>query len=200
MMHTNRSAVASSLRGSVFVLALAVAGCAPLTQVGVPEFAGTPSSTGCDAWFEIGGTFARTNDLRLTLMNRSTNRACSATRVQFLFAGPLRAPAVRVTTPTGWTSGEVPCDTGAGTCGFEWRTDRAGVTPGHALTGFGLTYEHASAPLAKSWIVDVGRRRVQMPIGTVDGEVAGTPAAQGNRIPDPARDRAPYQRAVLPRL
>jgi hypothetical protein len=169
MIHKYRR-TACSLSGLVAVLVTAA--CAPLARVATPELAGTPSSTGCDAWFNIGGTFARMNDVGLALTNRSTNRACLATRVQFLFAGPVRAAAVRVTTPAGWASREVPCDTGGGVCGFEWRTDSAGVEPGRTRTGFGLTYDPADTPLAKLWIVDVGRRRVQLPIVTVGDEPA----------------------------
>jgi hypothetical protein len=43
------------------------------------------------------------------------------------------------------------------------------VPPGHALSGFGLSYVAADAPAQKSWIVDVGQRRVEMAIGSVGG-------------------------------
>lgn len=175
MMHTYKG-VASSLPALLFVLAITA--CAPLRHVSTPEPAGTPSSTGCDAEFEIGGACARVNDLRFTLMNRSTSRSCLATRVLFLFEDPLRPAAIRVTTPTGWTSREVPCETGGGARGFEWRTDLAGVMPGHALAGFGLTYDQASAPFAKSWMVDLGRRRVIAMIGTAGGNASESRAGR----------------------
>jgi hypothetical protein len=147
-------------------LALAIASCAtngPL-QTAIP---GTPSPTGCDAWVEIGGTFSRTNDVHYTLVNRSTRRQCLATRLVVLFSARLRREAFRVSTPPGWIAFDAPCTTG-GICGFGWYT-RQGLVPEAQRTGFRLVYDPADAPLPREWVVDVGRRRVQMPIGTVGG-------------------------------
>jgi hypothetical protein len=132
------------------------------------DLAGTPSPIGCDAWFEIGGSFSRLNEIRYTLRNRSTNPACAATQATVLFAGPLARAAVRVSSPPGWTSHDVPCDVGGGVCGIDWKT-RLGVRPGEELRGFGLAYESVGAPRQRVWIIEVGRRRVEMPIGTVGG-------------------------------
>jgi hypothetical protein len=151
------------------LLMVAVAACALSRKATSPELAGTSSPTGCDAWFEIGGTFSsRLSDVRYSLQNRSTRPECPATRVVLLFSGQLRPAAFRVSTPAGWKRHAVPCETGGGVCGFEWRT-RHGVLPGTELPGFGLAYDPAKAPLPRSWIVDVGRRRVEMLIGTAGG-------------------------------
>lgn len=150
------------------LLMVAFAACALSRKAASPELAGTSSPTGCDAWFHIGGAFSRVNDVSYTLQNRSTGPECPATRIVVLFSGQLRPAAFRVSTPAGWTRHDVPCETGGGVCGFEWRT-RHGVLPGAALPGFGLAYDPAEAPLPRSWIVDVGRRRVEMAIGTVGG-------------------------------
>jgi hypothetical protein len=128
---------------------------------------GTPSPTGCDSWVEIGGTFSRTNHVHYTLINRSTGRHCLATRVVVLFSGRLRREAFRISTPPGWIAFQAPCRTG-GVCGFGWRT-RHGVPPGEQRSGFGLAYDPADAPLPREWLVDVGPRRLLMPIGTVGG-------------------------------
>lgn len=133
------------------------------------EISGTPSPTGCDAWFASQGTYSQRNDIRLTLQNRSTNPRCTATRVQLLYVNAIRAEGFKVSTPAGWTSREVRCASGQGVCGFEWRAKEAGVRAGQALPGFGLSYIQADQPRPKSWIIDVGRRRVEMPIGTVAG-------------------------------
>ena len=147
------------------ILMVAVAACAVSRKGTSPELAGTSSPTGCDAWFEMGGTFSRVNDVRYSLQNRSTRPECRATRVAVLFSGQLRPAAFRVSTPAGWKQHDVPCERGGGVCGFEWRT-RHGVLPGYQLPGFGLAYDPAEAPLPRSWVVDVGRRRVEMLIGT----------------------------------
>jgi hypothetical protein len=160
-------ATARPSRWSILLM-VAAAACALSRTPPSPELAGTSSPTGCDAWFEIGGTFSRVNDVRYTLQNRSTGPQCPATRVVVLFSGQLRSAAFRVSTPAGWRRRDVPCETGGGVCGFEWRT-RHGVLPGAELPGFGLVYDPAEAPLPRSWIVDVGRRRVEMPIGTAGG-------------------------------
>jgi hypothetical protein len=138
--------------------------CAANRQV-QPSLAGTPSPTGCDAWVEIGGTFSRTNHVQYTLVNRSTRRHCLATRVVVLFSARLRPEAFRVSTPPGWIAFDAPCKTG-GICGFGWYT-RHGLAPGAQRSGFGLAYDAGDAPLPREWAVDVGRRCVQMPIGTV---------------------------------
>jgi hypothetical protein len=151
------------------LLMVAVAACALGRRAASPELPGTSSPTGCDAWFEIGGTFSGVNwDVRYRLQNRSTGPACPATRVVVLFSKQLRPTAFRVSTPAGWTRHDFPCETGGGVCGFEWRA-RHGVLPGTELSGFGLAYDPAQAPLPKSWIVDVGRRRVEMGIGIAGG-------------------------------
>jgi hypothetical protein len=155
------------------LLLVFVAACASTRVVGGgtetgTELAGTPSASGCDAWFEVSGTFARQHDIRYTLRNRSTNPACSATGATVLFSGQLSRATVRVSAPPGWTTRDVPCQTGGGVCGIEWRT-RDGVLAGHELPGFGLTYPATKSPRQKVWIVDVGGRRVEMPIGTVGG-------------------------------
>jgi hypothetical protein len=147
---------------------VAIARCAPVQPDVSPEMAGTSSPTGCDAWFEIGGTFSRVSNVRYTLENRSVNPECLATRAMVLFSGRLRRAAFRVSAPSGWTTRDVPCRTGAGICGFEWRA-RDGVLPGRQLGGFGLEYDPAAVPRPVSWIVDVGRRRVEMTIGAVGG-------------------------------
>jgi len=147
-------------------LTLSMASCA--TDGGVqPLLTATPSPPGCDAWVEIGGTFSRTNDVNYTLINRSTRRQCRATRVVVLFSTRLRPEAFRVSTPAGWIAFDAPCHTG-GICGFGWHT-RHGVAPGAQRTGFGLSYDPTDAPVPHEWSVDVGHRRVRMPIGTVSG-------------------------------
>jgi hypothetical protein len=133
------------------------------------EISGTPSPTGCNAWFASQGTYSQRNDIRLTLQNRSTNLGCTATKVQLLYASAIRPEGFKVSTPAGWTSREVRCASGQAVCGFEWRAKEAGVLAGQALPGFGLSYIQADQPRPKSWIIDVGRRRVEMPIGTVAG-------------------------------
>jgi len=151
------------------LLMVALAACALSRKTASPELAGTSSPTGCDAWFEICGTFSsRLSDVRFSLRNRSTGPDCPATRVVVLFSEQLRSAAFRVSTPAGWKRHDVPCETGGGICGFEWRT-RHGVLPGTELPGFGLAYDPAETPGPRSWIVDVGRRRVQMGIGTARG-------------------------------
>ncbi len=159
----------SVLVACLIPVAVATCACASHGWSAATEMAGTPSATGCDAWFEIGGTFARQNDIRFTLRNRSANVRCSATRVEVLFASRLRTEAFRVSAPTNWTSRDLPCPDGKGSCGFEWRANGIGVPSGQELAGFGLTYVPADAPRLRSWVVDVGRRRVEMPIGTVGG-------------------------------
>jgi hypothetical protein len=136
------------------------------------EISGTPSATGCDAWFASQGRFSRQNDIRFTLQNRSINPQCSATRVQYLFVTALRTERFKVAVPTGWTSRELRCPGAPGFCGFEWRANGVGVPAGQTLQGFGLSYLSVDAPNAKSWIIDVGRRRVEMPIGNVGGEAS----------------------------
>jgi hypothetical protein len=163
--------MAMSLVSSSFLIVVAVslAGCASNSGIrSGTELAGTPSSTGCDAWFEIGGTFSRLNDVRYTLRDRSTNPACLGTRVTLLFWERLPPGAVRVLAPEGWRTMDVPCQGGAGACGVEWHTG-GGVRPGEDLRGFGLAYDSTRTPRQKLWIVDVGRRRVEMAIGTVGG-------------------------------
>lgn len=147
-------------------LALVLASCATNGWVH-RDLAGTPSPTGCDAWLEIGGTFARTNDVHYTLINRSTRGPCLATRVVVQFSARVRPEAFRVSAPPGWIAFDAPCHTG-GVCGFGWRT-RHGVPPGEQRSGFGLAYDPADAPLPREWWVDVGRTRLRMPIGTVGG-------------------------------
>ena len=107
---------------------VAAAACASGRAARLPELSGTSSPTGCDAWFEIGGTFSRLNDVRYVLRNRSTGPECPATRVVVLFSGQLRPAAFRVSAPPGWTRHVVPCEKGGGVCGFEWRA-RHGVLP-----------------------------------------------------------------------
>ena len=148
---------------------VATAACAPLRGTTAPELAGTPSVIRCDAWFGIGGTFSRLNDGRYTLGNRSTSSACFATRVVMLFDGPLRPAAFRVSVPSGWMVREVPCQPDGGVCGFEWRAHGGGVPPGEQLAGFGLAYDPAGVPQPKAWLIDVGPRRIEMPIGRVAG-------------------------------
>lgn len=152
-----------------FLVVLATMACAPLTEAPSIQLAGTPSATGCDAWFEIGGTFARVNNVQYTLKNRPANPSCVATRVQVLFHEQLSPAAFRVSMPPAWTSLEVRCPSGVGSCGFEWRARGVGILPGQELGGFGLAYDPARAPRPRSWIVEVGRRRVEMPIGNVGG-------------------------------
>jgi hypothetical protein len=119
------------------------------------ELAGTPSSTGCDAWFAIGGKFSQMNDVRYTLKNRSRNPVCLASRVVVVFEARLSPGLVHASAPVGWTTTYVPCQTSGGVCGVEWRTRHG--------------YDSTRTPRQKLWIVEVGRRRVQMSIGTVGG-------------------------------
>jgi hypothetical protein len=156
-------AIACVILGFVVMPACALRGRTPT------EISGTPSATGCDAWFASQGTFSRRNEIGFTLQNRSTKPQCSATRVQYLFVTALRTERFRVAVPPGWTSRELRCPKAPGFCGFEWRANGAGVPAGQALQGFGLSFLSVDASNAKSWVIDVGRRRVEMPIGNVGG-------------------------------
>lgn len=159
----------SLLAGTGVILAVMTMSACASRMPAATEVAGTPSSTGCDAWFETRGTSSQRNDFQYTLRNRSTNPRCAATRVQVLFVSALRPEVFRVTVPSGWTSRVVPCSMEPGSCGFEWRATESGVPPGQELGGFGLSYVAADAPDSQSWIVDVGRRRVEMRYGIVGG-------------------------------
>jgi hypothetical protein len=86
--------------------------------------------------------------------------------VVVMFEEQLPPGLVRASALFGWLIADVPCPTGGGVCGVEWHT-RNGVRPGDELSGFGLTYDSAKTPRQERWIVDVGRRRVQMFSGTV---------------------------------
>jgi hypothetical protein len=154
---------------SAMVVATMAIGCASRPNVVATEISGTPSPTGCDAWFEIGGTFSRQNELRFTLENRSSGGRCIANRVQLLFQSKIQTQGVRVSAPAGWRSREVSCTFGGGWCGYEWFAVGEGVRAGLKLSGFGATYVPSDQPLLRSWIVDLGRRRVEMLIGTVGG-------------------------------
>ncbi len=161
------------LRATTITSALLLVSCVVACATGrgissPPEFAGTPSSTGCDGWFEIGGTFSRRNDVRYELRNRSTGPACLAKRVTVLFESRLPPSVFRVSTPSGWLAKDVPCENDEGVCGIEWHS-QVGVGPGQALGGFGLAYDSRMGVRPKVWIIDLGRRRVKKPIGTVGG-------------------------------
>jgi hypothetical protein len=107
--------------------------------------------------------------LKFTLENRSSGRRCIASRVQLLFWGEIQTQEVRISAPPGWRSRELRCSSGEGWCGYEWFAVDEGVLPGSRLVGFGVTYVSADQPLLRSWVIDLGRRRVEMPIGTVGG-------------------------------
>ncbi len=122
----------------------------------------------CDAWFSIGGSFVfALNDLHLTLSNRSSDARCVATRVQWLFESSVPPSATTITTPATWTSDYLPCGDRPGTCGVEWRATDTGVLPGQDLSGFGLRYNPLNTPRPTSWVVHVGERQVEMPIGAM---------------------------------
>lgn len=128
----------------------------------------THQSTACDAFFAIGGSFVfGRNDLRLVLSNTSSDAQCVAPRVQWLFAGPIRTAEMTVTSPPSWTTHELPCAEGPATCGVEWQATDTGVLPGQELSGFGLRYNPLNTPRPRSWVVHVGERRVEMPIGVM---------------------------------
>lgn len=154
--------------GVIAMSAVAI-GCASRSSPIATQISGSPSPTGCDGWFEIGGTFNSRNDLRFTLENRSSNVDCIATRVLILFSSAIRTPGISVSAPSGWRSREVRCASGDGKCGYEWSAVEQGVPKGGRLGGFGMTYIQTEQPYLKSWIIDLGRRRVEMPIGTVSG-------------------------------
>jgi hypothetical protein len=156
---------------------LALSGLAACAFVGGAgrgvEVAGTPSPSGCDAWFNLGGRFGPVkNDIQFTLSNKSESRDCRATRVIVLFMSPVRRDAIQVSTPIGWAGSYARCESGDGTCGVVWRS-RVGVPAGESVSGFGIQCD--SSLLLKIWTVDVGRRRVAMPIGHVGGRVGGLP-------------------------
>lgn len=122
----------------------------------------------CDAWFSIGGSFVfALNDLRLTLSNRSSDARCVATRVQWRFAGPIQTAEMTITSPASWTTHTLPCAEGPPTCGVEWQAPDTGVLPGQELSGFGLRYNFLNTPRPTSWVVHVGERQVEMPIGAM---------------------------------
>lgn len=120
----------------------------------------------------IGGSFMfALNDLRLTLINRSSDAHCVASRVQWLFEGRIRTAEMTITSPPSWTSHGLLCTDGVGVCGVEWRAADTGVLQGRDLPGFGLRYNPSSSPRPKSWVVFVGRRQVEMPIGSVGSHI-----------------------------
>lgn len=171
--------VLAAVLASTSVVVLSHVACVGASRLPVPPQGPAPpassvdrfrvgAGTECDAWFEIGGSFVfARNDLRLTLRNRSSGTQCAATRVLWLFAGPIRRGEVTITTPAAWTNHDLPCADGAGTCGVEWRATDPGVLPGQDLPGFGLQYNPLNTPPPRSWVVHVGERRVEMPIGVV---------------------------------
>jgi hypothetical protein len=152
----------------VVVLLSGCVACASIVRSATPiEIAGTFSPTGCDAWLEIGGRFSPgLDDITFTLMNRSTSSDCSARRVTLLFEFPVSHGALQVSTPAAWTATEIHCDTADGVCGVVWRAQN-GVSIRQSQSGFGIV--STVSGLLKVWIVDVGRRRVSMPIGHVGG-------------------------------
>lgn len=183
-----------AIRGLASAVALTalLAACAARQDL-APEFAGTPSPAGCDGFLSIGGTFSTVDDVRFRLSNRSTHPRCRATRAAVIFRSRLPESALRISTPSGWTPHDVPCSTGDGSCGVEWRSP-AGITAGESLDGFGLVFVAAATPRLDKWILDVGRRTVTMPIGTVGSRLSTAPenprgdspaaAAQDFRVPD----------------
>jgi hypothetical protein len=152
----------------VAAIGIAAISCASRAAVVATEVPGTPSSTGCDAWF--GGrnsSSPQLNQLRFTLENRSSHSRCVAKRVQLLFRSAVQLEGIRVVTPTGWQRRELTCASGPGWCGYEWSATNVGVPAGGRQAGFEISYVPADQPDLKSWIVDLGSRRVEMPIGTV---------------------------------
>lgn len=133
------------------------------------EISGTPSRTGCDAWFASQGTYSQRNDVRFTLQNRSANTRCVARSVQYWFVSAIVPERFRVSGPPGWSVRAMACPRSKGSCGFEWQSDGAGVSAGQQLGGFRMSYLSVEAPNARSWIIDLGRRRVEMPVGNVAG-------------------------------
>jgi hypothetical protein len=152
------------------VVAMAAMSCASRVAVLATEVPGTPSATGCDAWFNGRNTSSpQQNQIRFTLENRSSNSRCVASRVQLLFRSAILLDGIRVVTPSGWRRRELACASGPGWCGYEWMALDTGVPAGGHQAGFGITYVPGEQPLMKSWIVDLGRRRVEMPTGAVGG-------------------------------
>lgn len=130
----------------------------------------------CDAWFSIGGSFVfARNDLRLTLSNRSSGARCVATRVQWLFAGPIRTSEMTITAPASWSTYMLPCAEGPATCGVEWQAADTGVFQGQDLSGIGLRYNPLNTPRPTSWVVHVGERQVEMPIGAMGSRLGPVP-------------------------
>lgn len=124
----------------------------------------------------INGSFAfGMNDLRLSLINSSNGSACAATRVQWLFQGPIVTEDITVATPPTWSSHDVPCPDGGGACGVEWRAQNAGVLPDDELPGFGLKYNPLNLPYPKSWVIDIGEGQIEMPIATLRSGLRSLP-------------------------
>ena len=153
------------------ILMLVLSGCvacaSSANRANRPDAAGMASPMVCDAWFEIGGTFGPSqDDFVFTLVNRSTSDGCRATRVAIVFETAISRDAIRVSTPAGWAATNTPCDSAKWVCGVTWQAAN-GLRPGLSQTGFGMT--SSESRLLKAWVVDVGRRRVSMPIGHVSG-------------------------------
>ncbi|MBP1775527.1 MAG: hypothetical protein H6Q86_1533 [candidate division NC10 bacterium] len=106
------------------------------------------------------------------MVSRAEAAKCQARRVTLLLTRPALREVTTVTTPKGWTVAETPCTEPERVCGYVWRSKR-GVAPGESQAGFGIGLFPPSR--LKIWIVDVGKRRVEMPIGYVGGAVGPLP-------------------------
>jgi hypothetical protein len=140
------------------------------------EISGSPSDTGCDGWFngasrraEGGGTFSG-----FTLQNRSTSPECLATRATLLFHYGVQEQDIRLRTPPGWTRELVRCNDAPDVCGVRW-SGTPGVGAGELQRGFSIQHQQKRA-FFRIWIVDVGPRRVAVPIGTIGPGLSGRPA------------------------
>ncbi len=151
------------------LIAVPLAACGGLSHINAPyEIAGAPSATGCDGWFNLGGRSEPSGYTHaFTLQNRSTTATCRAQRVTLLFHRGIARTAIRLSSPPGWTMVTVPCQEQPLVCGVVW-SSAPGVPAGGSLRGFGLWYGQPGG-LLRIWIIDVGRRRVAVPIGTVGG-------------------------------
>jgi hypothetical protein len=121
------------VRAVAVLLLVAMAACASSGSLEPPaEPAGTPSSSGCDAWFQIGGP-SRLSSITFTLENRSHAPGCDATRVTLLLTRPAYRLNISVETPQGWSVRQVPCGAPDRVCGFVIRDHAVASDPAEDL-------------------------------------------------------------------
>ena len=125
----------------------------------VPQQPASADARLCDArvefWGWVGSSEMTRDRALFEVVNSSTREKCRASRVTLIAVRPIDEDLVRIATPEGWTAVRLPCTSGEGVCGVEWRHP-SGIPPGQSQRGFGLLAPRMQTPRLTSLVVQVG--------------------------------------------